>query len=59
MCTVALPACMSMPYVHVACEGHKMVMDPLKLELLMAVSHHMVLGTEPRSSVRAMSALNC
>lgn len=32
--------------------------DPLELELQKVVSHHWVLGTEPRSSVRAVSSLN-
>lgn len=51
---VCVPACL-----HVYHRGQKRVLDPLELELRVLANWLMwVLGTEPRSSVRAASALN-
>lgn len=38
--------------------NQKMASDPLKLDLWAVMSPHVVLGTKPRSSVRATNALN-
>lgn len=46
-----------LPYVCKACGGQKRGSDPLVLELEMTMSHQ-VLGSKPRSSVRASCALN-
>lgn len=37
--------------------GQKRMSDPLELELQMIMSHHKVLGIQPRSSERAVQAL--
>ena len=41
-----------------ACGGLKRTLDPLELELWTAVSHHVGLGIEPRTSARTRSTLN-
>jgi hypothetical protein len=48
-----------MPHV-CACRIQKRMLDPLELELLVVVDHQIwVLGTEHRSSGRAVCAFNC
>lgn len=42
-----------------AYEVQKKVPYPLEIELWVAVNHHVGVGTEPRSSGRASSTLNC
>lgn len=39
--------------------GQRRALDPLKLELEVVISHHMVLGIKPKTSEKAASALNC
>lgn len=45
--------------VLVPVNARKRASDALKLEMQMVMSHHKVLGTEPRSTTRATSTLNC
>lgn len=41
------------------CGGQKRTLDSLELELQVAMSYHVVLATEPWSSARTVSSLNC
>ena len=55
----ALPVCMSVHCMHVWClEKSEEALDPLELEIKMAVSGHVVLETVPGSFARATSAPN-
>ena len=53
MCVGVLPACMSVNHL-----GQKKALNLLELELKMAVSWHLGLGTEPISSGIAASYFN-
>jgi hypothetical protein len=54
-----LHLCLCIRYMPSTSGSQKRASDPLDVEFQRVVSHHWVLGIEPRSSARVSSALNC
>ena len=60
MCMNVLPACMFLYHMYAGAHGgQKRALDPLELELQIILSAMWVSEIKPRSSARALIALNC